>query len=304
MSHTARMPVRRWGAILGAVLLVLTLAAMWSSRQAVVGEAKSALRRTILAANNPTPLAYWPLEDGEDSSYAAAATSRTGPLRVVAATSVTGDTVDFSSSTLVVGSAPLPVLNSNSKLVGRVPTTSVTDKWAVSFVGGFPDGTNQSNIQVNTVQRSDGTWLNLQFLFVPDDIGGPQIQASWLTMTDTGFTQAGSITVFEPDWFDGGPHHLLLTAEQDGSDIDYSLYLDGDLADSDTITSDTLARLDTVQVTGPIQGSGTYGHLVIYNTLTDLPDIEWASRGYVGETTAVRLARLADEEGITIDVAS
>lgn len=98
---------------------------------------------------------------------------------------------------------------------------------------------------------------------------------------------------------DGLPHHIRLTVEQDGSDVDYDVDIDGVTVASSTKVSTDLLPISHIRIvgTGTANVPTAIGHVVLNSKFLapDVADIFTALYGYTGETAGRRIERLCSE---------
>jgi hypothetical protein len=265
-------------------------------------ESRSAIRRTILALS---PAAYWPLEDSRGARSAASALHDQDRL------ALTG-TSDFGSDSTLPGSSPLagfPIVDT-PQLRGPVTFASTTF-WAAAVWVRFPE------------RPVTATFMRFFELAAPGSVpcgyweftayggsGTPgfQISAEGYSGGPYGTTIfLDAVTGFPtPDPYDGEWHHVMLTVNQNGTDIDSVLYVDGVVEAFQTLAGNI--GFPAIVNMGP-RSTGTavsvpcaLGHASIHTALPGLTGIYAAGDGYDGEEAGVRFARLCDEDGVARDV--
>ncbi|GHJ01621.1 hypothetical protein TPA0906_34860 [Streptomyces olivaceus] len=179
-----------------------------------MGQGKKPLQSTLFRAiSRATPLAYWPMEEGQN------ATQAYSPIPGVAPLSLTG--ADWASASTLASSAPLPALQSadqSSVLLGRVPSPGGTlTSWSVNFV--YRIDTAPATLRTALRILTSGTvaqWL-IQMSSANSRIVGydgegatvvennintsSDIFNAWVRIRFT-VTQSGSNTNWRVDWFD------------------------------------------------------------------------------------------------------
>jgi len=234
------------------------------------GGIRSTLYRAILASS---PIAYWHCEDGVNSNQAASALSGGSDMKA------TG-TVVFHANSDVVGSHPLPTLNGGS-LRGTVSGGSSTS-WSIEFVGSFADG-----FYLPAAWTASGSLNDWQFAQL--GTGDARLFAY------DGSTQLTPI-FFDPRPYDE-PHHWVVTATQNGANVDCTVRMDGVQIGSGTVTTQTAGRVTSASLNGA--GSAfdmSLGHLAVFNGVQT--GHYTAFTGNTGEQAHVRMARICDEAGI------
>jgi hypothetical protein len=248
--------------------------------------------RTFILANDPA--AYWPLEDGPLSVSAASAVSG-GPVQI------TGKPAPDQPSPQVWGQGQLapwlrPVAKIEHDTLGTVMTAGVAmsgfvDTWTIECIrsGGYGEG------------AGDGTLFSAVYgaatveTFV---IVGFDAQAVDVTLS-LGFSTVATATAPAGFW-DDNPHHVRLTATQDGADIDYQVWIDGVSVLTHTETSETLAPLLRVATTvsTTVTTALATGHWAAWTDPPALADSVDAAFGHTGETAGRRIERICTEQGI------
>lgn len=249
----------------------------------------SSLKRRIMDdRNRPNLYAYWPMEDGRDSTILASALPTSLPARVT-------DAVRPAANDDVPASLPLPSIaagqfaNWNAKvLAGGVPftveeivwiPTPETDPASTTILVVNTEGTaTQWRITVND------TTFRLRVL----DVDGNEI--------------VNNATVIDPRFFDQ-PTMIRLDVSYAAGIVTWT-WVVIPLDRSGSVASNTNTFVGTVtQVTrvgntcfGPPDGI-TWGHVVVHNGIA-LGWLALAETAFEGERAARRFARLCAEEGI------
>lgn len=297
----------------------------------------SPFRRSILRQNDINSqlniLAYWPCEDLAGSRVVAAATPNTEPMQV---DSPSQDSVVFEASAqdengfetnfvlqgfgakVLPGTMPLPNLAGGGRFIGKIPQgTSNPIEWGVQFV-----------------QRTNGLQAGENIVIARwDTPGGTQV--TWEVV----HTSGGSIEV--ATYNAAGTRTVRLTTVNSQvtlsqirvdcrdstitpGDLSASLWVGGNLEDSEQIASSTMARPTEIQI-NPDSNSITgttgfyFGHLQIWDInffyfmgysekgqVTQLEDEEgapyYAFYRYLNERAADRLERVCEDSGIDIEI--
>lgn len=253
---------------------------------------RSALYRAI---TDTGPVAYWPMEDGKGSTQAASGLRGGQPLRL------TGS-LDFAEAEGPEGSAPLAEQTSGGRLVGSVPPGSSSSSWRIEYVCKFPT-TGLTLTTEPLVWWTNGTIKGWEIAFAPIAFDGVQIQ--WITAADVASLPSGAFLELR----DGQWHHIRVTAEQIGADIQVLVDLDGVTQIIEVITSSTLGRITRVDV-DPLATDESLlpysiGHIAIWapwdSGLSDELVLD-ALAGHDGERAADRIARLSAEEGVPVGI--
>jgi hypothetical protein len=233
--------------------------------------------------------AYWPMEEGGSATQAASPIAGVGPARTSGFT--------WGADGSLAGSAPLPQLSPPSSLVAQVPHL-VTGDWQAEFVYKL-DSLPAAPTVLMTVNVGSGTASQIQLL-----VGVASVQIQALDANGTVLASASAT----PDHFtDGWGRIQIKTATVGGVVYVYGLWLIvGTSTSLQVVTNYSGTPGGVSSVTGS-WGSGfaslRIGHLAVYPyTSPNLYDN--ADRGFDGETSAARLARVATEQSIPMSVAA
>lgn len=253
---------------------------------------KSALYRQISLFGDTQ--AYWPLEDGADSTSIASGISGGTPMRV------NGD-ITFASREIFNGSGNNPVLASDSTVLTGDIISDNTGALEVDGLFFIPTAIPNNTTIFDLVQSEVST---ITHFTVAHTTGGNLSLGAYNGST---LVHSASLVtdVRNRDQLIG------FYAIQEGADIFYSLFCEyfvgGTLvldSTSGTWTSDTIGK-----ATQLIVGSGGFlndvavGHLAFTNSFYSLEIfLEDALNGFGGETAARRLLRLCKEEGVAINI--
>jgi len=237
---------------------------------------RSAITRGILALG---PVAYWPLEDGRDSTLAAS------PLTGVQALMVSGLSMAAESS--LPASAPLPTIGTASTMTGLMPTTNPTD-WAIHFFYNLPSAPASSSTVLEWT-TTGSPWRLWRLKFTPTDF---ELYVESGTGSPTLVTSGNMTVVHGTGW-----QQFTVRVEPAGADLDVftSFFGTGFLASTfmGQITS------ITTQFGAGLSGA-SIGHLAIYDS--QVTEDAGMLTAYFGETAGTRVARLGVEEAIPTDV--
>jgi hypothetical protein len=253
---------------------------------------RSAPRRAIEASG---PVAYWPLDDGKQATTAAAAAGEY-PLRPsIGAT-------EFGHTRPAEWLETLPRFP-DSSLKGRVHMPGFTDEWGI---GSIVDPEDSSNFPFISVQHRDepNEGRISQSLFV---LSSTLLRSAWTFFPDDGGSSSGDDFdwVIPADFFDGRPHWWELRLNQDGSNIDHAVYVDGVAltlaAGTAQISSRTLEAPYLASIGG--DGEDVLGHFAVWDDLAAMDDVAAAALGHPGEAAGRRIERLCDEQGVAFSSA-
>jgi hypothetical protein len=255
-----------------------------------LGQGKKALDSTLRRRiPSFSPLAYWPMEDGEAATAASSALPGGAPLTVGGFAFAQDDSLD--------GSGPLPAVASGGLMRGRVPapSSSILD-WMVEMVYSTSSapGADAEFLAITT----SGTVTRWRILMRSG------------TATVQGYGSDSTLLVNQPigigaDLF-AGWNRLQFRVENVGIDVEWTVtwYNIAGSAGAFTGTVAGAVGIPTAINTrfGTIPGLRV-GHLAVFPQGTDAfapQPYSFADHGYNGETARARLLRLASEEAETV----
>lgn len=247
------------------------------------------------AISSRTPIAYWSLEDGNESGSAGSAVG--GP-----AMSQSG-AITYSDAG-PRGSRSLPNFDNTGQLTGKISGAS-----SASFELDFVFRNDETNTSLPSyVGYLEVYTTTMRFSIVQDMVPGFED----LTI----FTPTGAFELVGPIAPDGTWHSCQLVLTQSGSDVKVYAYVDGVApVGPATLTGVTLGTFITARAparTTMDSIGGSYiastkvhlGHLAVYSPATIVPANQAAFAaavsGNTGETAAAREARICAEQGIRI----
>ncbi|MGH3978081.1 MAG: hypothetical protein ACRDRZ_03605 [Pseudonocardiaceae bacterium] len=251
----------------------------------------SALRRGI-TRDIETPVAYWPAEDGENSTRIASGLPGGGHM-------FTFGSPDFAANTDFDSSDAIPALN-NSVWFAPVPAHTLADRCQVRFLLSVPatgeGGGNTPILVVGTTGGMDSIWVLL------NSAGNLALNAftnDGTLIYDSGFVGYG---------VNGAPAIVSVEFEQVGSDVELNLVtlepgqgLGEQLpGGGDTIAGRTcgIAKYIWTNHTAGLDAVAL-GHISVHTVWSSLFDLSDQLNAWSGETAGARLARLCGEEDIS-----
>jgi hypothetical protein len=278
---------------------------------------RSALYRATLAA---APTAYWPLEDGPDAVAAASAVDGVEPMRAFNYSRFTipdsggrpegvAGLPKFGAGQGIPGSAPVVDMSQGGVLQASLPPAT-GDGWQIEWTMIVPRDAPDNEIQIEwRVDNGNSHWRQWQ---VQTSSTGSGI-SSFFSDPGTGISY-GSASDASLNPCDGLAHHWRVLAVNSGSQVYAELQVDGVLVDQyvgqngNTMVG-RAGRVTQVIVNPLEQVNGTksmavIGHVAVWQTdpiALTTTTVE-ASRAWVGEAAAARIARLAAEEGLPVVV--
>jgi hypothetical protein len=267
---------------------------------------RSALRSYHLfwpehAAVTKAPSAYWPLEEGAravTSAINAVAGSGSSLQFVPPTAGSTVGKIKWGGNTERAGSKQSVTLTGGASLVANISPVTAASAWAIQWQhlfnyidGGFfyfsTDTASGSGISLIGI-------LNPGTLTLEIGLEAPGVAASILSHT---FTDRSTVE----SW-----HTMAVSAEQAGSATFFSLYVDGNVADTHLQGSLLLQGLKRAQFSSVTNASGDtgFGHIAVYSGdlgTWNYPAAAEAAEGYVGELPVFRLRQLVSDSGLPFE---
>lgn len=249
---------------------------------------RSAPRRAIEVSG---PVAYWPLDDGKESTEAAPVVGDY-PLKI---RSIAPD-VEFANTQPASWLESLPKFT-NAEFQGKVEMPNFTNEWGIGSIVRPQDSTTTPVISAHHRDEPNAGRIN-HFLFLDT---ATTLRSGWTFAADDGGTTGADFDWTIPsNFFDGKPHWWELRVFQNGANIEHEVYVDGVLltlfAGTGVISSRTLAAPYAAFIGG--DGDDVLGHFAVWSSLTAMDGIADAALGYQGETAGNRMLRLSAEEGV------
>lgn len=255
----------------------------------------SAMRRAVRAADMSAYLvAYWPLEDGSD-------TTRPGSgIDGGEAMTIAGGVTMASGTTSFAGSGALPSIT-GGELQGGVPAYDFDSAVAIHMLLHVPTS-GILDTAVITDQYCDVG--GIRRIAVRYRTGG-QLSLHIYNAAGTELATSGALAFDIRDT----PVLLSATLAQDGADVDWGMQTtsaasDGTLTEtlfSGTFAAQTLTRVNLVIIGhGKLLSSTIVGHYVLANSVAAFNDLPSAMNGWSGETAGDRIERLCTEEGVEL----
>ncbi|WP_433893031.1 hypothetical protein [Streptomyces sp. CA-111067] len=253
---------------------------------------QSTLRRRIASYYGPsgpgTLVAYWPCEDGSDTTTAAS------PIPGIAPMTTSG--VSFAADSTLPGSLPLPTLGTDaSSSEGAVPFAT-PGEWDVELVYKMPEAATGKSAFFY-INSTTGTWRIA--------VDATQI---YVDVFDNTGTSVYSTTQLNTD-FVGVWKRFIFQVKTSGSDSFYHMAWI-ELASGGRFVEDTVSGILPGRVTSVVQSHGgtlgqmSFGHIAVFNTYNLANDaMSGAATGYNLERTTKRIQRLASEGAIPMSIA-
>lgn len=252
---------------------------------------RSALYRAIVAAD---PVAYWPLEDGQDASQLASAIIGHPPGTLVGA--------ELSSDSTLASSAPLPVIPEQSGSNGFVFTVPAnvgasSSQWQY-----------EAFIKLDHAPASIGSVLGIVFDDSNEDfwelrVSSPSVGGLRLAAVVNNSLAASATIDSATDFFGRWVHVAIEMAESGGTVTGRIRYRP--VGESEFVTSNQLSysgslgriTLLTLHYSSSDQQQMACGHAALFagNNIT----AHWAADdGHLGESAHERIERLCTEESV------
>lgn len=252
---------------------------------------RSALYRGTVAAQ---PVAYWPLEDGEDSTVLASALDGGTPMAIVRQ-------LKLAAFDGYASSEPIPQMVTG-QAVGLVADHDETGQWQVQMLLSVPtDGVPTGGARLLEV-RTTGSARRFDVQVSAD---GKSLRMLIYDPTGAVLEDSGFVV------FDEAGLHLVrfaLEVEQNGSDVDWAFASVqpgasiGGVAGG-TVQGVTAGRVSRVSVGGEAGedlGDTAIGHVSARDEITSLFALSEETNAWRGEAAARRIERLCAEEGVPL----
>lgn len=240
-----------------------------------------------------TPIAYWPCEDGEDSTYIASGVGAS-PMEI------TG-TPNLASTDSFQASQSLPDMN-DASFRGVVPAYTDTGETQVRFLLAVPAAATTDG---QSICHFTGTGTVKQWSLLYETGSGGSLRLRGYDSSGTIVLDTGEVAFA----VDGKLLRVSIELLQDGPDVDYAIETvrvsGSGLAWSGTLSGYTVGRVGAITMARGRALTGTaVGHVTMQNRLTALGDLYDEVNAYVGETATDRMSRLCGEEDVSITVSS
>lgn len=246
---------------------------------------QSSLRRYI-----PTwsPLAYWPCEDGAESTTIASAIPGGRPMVVAHGAAVHAGAIG------PPGSDNLIDVSTNAILTGRVPRAGGTSSYRIDFMVKV-EPMSLGEVVCLLRWKTTGAVVQWELLSNPGASSGGLYL--YYTFADPALG-SGSTAPFA-DIDDGQWHHIWIYWAYTGSDVDIICYIDNVLHGPQTRTVGVIGDIYEIGVNGGSSADtsiASIGHITIYAPIPAATILYYeASQGFAGEQAHERIERLCDE---------
>lgn len=252
--------------------------------------------RTFITTNAVVPVAYWPLDGGEVSRAALPAIGR-WPFQ-----DTTTRGAQLAAADIAPWLEPGVALNKSSNVAeGAVTMATEPAQWTADAILCAGDAGRNITFQMQGNGHDSGGY-RLDWGFAFQTSAGTYELATILTKPGAFPT----ITPVSDGTFELGddlPHHIRITVADNGANVDWDIYIDGDAIDSGTLVGQDMMGVGSALMFSP-GSTGTdparFAHIAVWDAAPPaLADTVEAAFGYVGETAGDRFTRLSGESAIT-----
>lgn len=255
--------------------------------------------RSFVIAEDPNN--YWPLDEGELAGFGRNASTNSsypfypwptgGPARPVFKFGAGELEYNLPNGLQITrtnaGGASYPYMRGDIALTGSELT--------VDFV--FRHGTNPAQLTLAINDYNDNIWqLTLRAGAFNDVQMAHELRSTGAT---TGLSDSSALSAMT----DGRTHHVRLSLAQDGADVDYNVFVDGEAVLGGTAASLVMNGCAFLTFRYPLVSGTetpvTLAHVAVWEVASSTaPDAYSAMTGYAGETAAERMDRVLGEAGI------
>lgn len=284
-GEVSEWPVR-WDTTGTDVYTTITAAGLLRRLQQGTIPVQSTLRRIL--SGQPTVVAYWPCEDGQDATHIASGIG--GPPMNIAGSPTFAGYSGFHCS------APIPTLN-DSEWLGAIRPYSDTGEIQCRFLMSVPSDTATSSGESIIAISTTGT-ASLWHLSYRGGTGNLRLEAF-----DTGgnLIWSGGDIAFVADGKDLRVSLLLTQSDSDviATVVTYEIGAPSGLFDTQTVSSTDIGRASSVTVNnnGGIEDISV-GQIAVENQVVSVFDDLDEVLAYAGERAGRRFLRLCGENGI------
>ncbi|THA78418.1 hypothetical protein E6R60_05915 [Streptomyces sp. A0642] len=253
----------------------------------------SALRRFIIGNS---PVECWPLTDGEQATQGAPllGSPPLASIGVFAPEWGKGSVASWIEPTAHCAEQTYGILTARPRALGA------SANWSVDFVRSGT-GLSEEFTVIDNGKGSDSDPQTEWHLFLTAPLNSIRIFRHVRT------TDAKSVSLLAdipaPGIYDKAPHHVRLTAAIVGSNVAWTIYVDGDSVGTGTVAG-TSRAVNRVDLGWDLVDSGSspelsLGYLTCWGaTAPSAADVYAAMMGFPGETAAARMLRLSEENGV------
>ena len=267
-----------------------------------IGKRKTPLKSALFRANtNAAPSYYWAFEDGTNSTSAASAL--VGGPAITATSGTFGFAKQGASGGSDVQSEPDSALHSAGAYVALAATTGWTIGFRFRATTSSPGAFQRTAVMLNITDPTYKAWT----VSIQDGGRGVVLNPTFKDGTaDFPVLSAivGATTIVDGNW-----HYVLVRSSISGGSVTYTSFVDG--VQQDTLTRATtgagpVTRVnigdsdDANMVPSNVSAWG-FGHLALWQSVTvNQATLASAATGWLGETAAARMARVAAENNVPL----
>lgn len=243
-------------------------------------------------------LAYWPCEDGDNSTSLASAIAGAPDMTIT-----TTEQPDFAAYSGFNSTSPIPTLKLSS-WSGNIPAYVDTTQFQLRFLLHIPSG-GMTNCTVLSL-RGVGTFARFDVEYTTTSSGSLVLKV--YDPTGALLSNSASMTGYNNENIE-----ISIDVYQFGSDVVYNFIIiqDNDVVNlaSTTITGPATPPIPRRVVVNPDSimddaavGQIAYRKRAVTNTVTTSQEVTGDISAYIGETAAARILRLCTEEGISVKI--
>jgi hypothetical protein len=258
----------------------------------------SALYRAITRLTDAPLIAYWPCEDGSNSTTMASAVPGVGPM------SIAGAGASLAADSSFFGSAALPTMGTGS-LSASVPSYPGSGAFTVRFLVGMPLAGIVTGSVIARV-ASSGTVTAWELYYGTASSGSLGLRGFDQTGANVADTGLVALTV------NGRQFHIDINIAQSGANVTgtFSYYLitypftSGLIGPSATVNNATAGTCRSLAIApgGALTGV-TIGHVAVQDGSVNAGDIKTAIIGWNNmEYPRARMIRICQEESIPLEI--
>ncbi|MFJ2432979.1 hypothetical protein ACIOWM_07175 [Streptomyces anulatus] len=246
----------------------------------------STLRRRIPSGS---PVAYWPMEEGDSATQAYSPVPGCQPL--------TAPGLDWAAADTLPGSSPLPAITAGATLRATVPAYPASTSWQLEFV--YFRAT-EPTLLMPILELATGVspWPRLSVRMGPG--GGVTVMGFGVDGESSSAVLTGGSGPIAGQW-----NRFRLTLTQDGSLVRIAVVIipigGAGVAWNQSFTG-TVGPLRTISgsYTSVLEGTAV-GHITFF-ARTGVSVMDFADHGYTRESAGARALRIATEEGVQLSV--
>lgn len=258
------------------------------------------------------PIAYWPMEDGANSSQFASA------IPGVAAVPPIG-TVTYAANSDLPGSGALPTLAAGTTVTFPIPSYAITNAWVAHLVVNVASDPVTDTVLASVITGGEGTVVQYDLLIRPSSatlmLRGYDSTGASLVATELPLDGSGPANPLPADFY-GNSWSVRICEkinESAPTEILGVVFLSG--SDSDTVAQSAISVTATPSTASIVKlwsyaatNGIAFGHVGLHadaafiaagSVTTDVLASVGSLGGWAGEQAHERVKRLCREEGIT-----